>query len=270
MEIKLTNVSKAYDLGATKVNALQDINFTVDSNDFITIAGPSGSGKTTILNMLGCLDTPTTGSVTFDGVDSGKLDLTQQALLRNEKIGIIFQSFNLVPVLSVFENIELPTVIGEKPKKRKETKDWIMHLIQSVGLGDRVDHKPEELSGGQRQRVAIARALVNRPQLVLADEPTANLDSATSMKILDLMRELNRNEKTAFVFSTHDPEIIELCDTVVRMRDGRIIADVEPLQRSAAARKTNNSGASIVDGIAQVADEPSAPENPENKEADHA
>jgi len=263
MKIKLTNVSKEYDLGATKVQALKDINFTVESNDFITIAGPSGSGKTSILNMLGCLDTPTAGSVTFDGVDSSKLDLTKQALLRNEKIGIIFQSFNLVPVLSVFENIELPTVIGDKPKKRKETKDWIMHLIQSVGLDDRVDHKPEELSGGQRQRVAIARALVNRPQLVLADEPTANLDSVTSMMILDLMRELNKKENTAFVFSTHDPEIIELCDSVVRMRDGKIISEADASKRPAALNRGAQSG--IIDGIAQV---PGG--TPDNKETDHA
>lgn len=267
MEIKLTNVSKEYDLGATKVHALKDINFTVDSNDFITIAGPSGSGKTTILNMLGCLDTPTSGSVTFDGVDSGNLDLTQQALLRNEKIGIIFQSFNLVPVLSVYENIELPTLIGAKPQKRKDSKDWIMHLIESVGLSDRVDHKPEELSGGQRQRVAIARALVNRPQLVLADEPTANLDSVTSLRILELMRQLNKDENTAFVFSTHDPDIIEHCDAVVRMRDGMILSSEEQHKRKDVSQTT------IVDGIAQVPE--SAPEStsekaPDNKEENHA
>lgn len=259
MEIKLTNVSKEYDLGATKVHALRDINFAVNADDFITIAGPSGSGKTTILNMLGCLDTPTSGTVTFDGVDSSKLDLKEQALLRNEKIGIIFQSFNLVPVLSVYENIELPTLIGEKPQKRKDTKEWIMHLIESVGLQDRVHHKPEELSGGQRQRVAIARALVNRPQLVLADEPTANLDSVTSLRILELMRQLNKDESTAFVFSTHDPEIIEHCDTVVKMRDGAILSSDEVVKRKDVSETT------IVDGIAQVPESDS-----ENKEETNA
>lgn len=227
MEIKLSQVNKNYQLGETTVTALNNVNFIVDSNNFITIAGPSGSGKTTMLNMLGCIDTPTNGAVTFDGVDSNKLDLKQRALLRNEKIGIIFQSFNLMPVLNVYENIELPTLIGKNTRSKKETKEWIMHLIDAVGLSDRVTHRSDELSGGQRQRVAIARALVNQPELVLADEPTANLDSATSLKILSLMRQLNKDQKTAFVFSTHDPEIIEHCDTVVRMRDGKILEGVD-------------------------------------------
>jgi len=249
MEIKLTNVSKEYALGNTQVVALKNINLTVRSGDFITFAGPSGSGKTTMLNMLACLDTPSNGVVTFDGIDASSLNLTDRAYLRNEKIGMIFQSFNLMPVLNVYENIELPTLIGKKNKKRSETRDWIMHLISSVGLEDRIKHKPEELSGGQRQRVAIARALVNRPELVLADEPTANLDSATSLKILDLMRQLNRDEKCGFVFSTHDPDIVRHCESVFRMRDGEIVGDQnEPETKVEYVTR-------IVDGVARVRQE---------------
>ncbi|MES2825078.1 MAG: ABC transporter ATP-binding protein [Pseudomonadota bacterium] len=236
MEIKLINVNKEYQLGETKVQALRNINFTVSATDFITIAGPSGSGKTTLLNMLGCIDTPTQGSVTFDGVASSTLDLVAQAALRNTKIGIIFQAFNLMPVLDVYENIELPTLIGKKPQKSKDTREWIMHLIEAVGLSDRIHHRPDQLSGGQRQRVAIARALVNRPQLVLADEPTANLDSNTSFRILELVKNLNRTENTAFVFSTHDEDIIKQCDTVIKMRDGAIVENsggvVAPVNRA--------------------------------------
>jgi len=232
MKTKLTNLSKEYILGSTKVLALDSIDFIVGDSDFITIAGPSGSGKTTMLNMLGCIDTPSTGTVTLDDVYVNELSLAERAVIRNEKIGMIFQSFNLMPVLSVYENIELPTLIGKKAKKSKETEEWIMHLVSAVGLEDRVKHKPDELSGGQRQRVAIARALVNKPQLILADEPTANLDTDTSFKILELMRQLNKNENCAFVFSTHDPEIVNLCDYVVRMRDGRIV------QSSSSAQET--------------------------------
>jgi len=246
MEIKLANVSKEYDLGAAKVMALKNINLTVHSGDFITFAGPSGSGKTSILNMLACLDTPSNGVVTFDGEDANSLDLTARAHMRNEQIGMIFQSFNLMPVLNVYENIELPTLIGKKQKKRNETRDWIMHLITCVGLEDRVKHKPEELSGGQRQRVAIARALVNRPELVLADEPTANLDSATSVKILELMRQLNRDEKCGFVFSTHDPDIVRQCESVIRMRDGEIISEQD--ETEAHIQYTTR----IVDGVARI------------------
>ena len=230
MNVILRQVTRDYQLGQTTVTALHQVDFRISQGDFITVAGPSGSGKTTLLNMLGVLDTPTSGTVEMDGQNVGTLDLTARAQLRNLKIGFIFQSFNLVPVLSVYENIELPTLIGKKPKGRKETQDWIMYLISAVGLQDRVKHKPDELSGGQRQRVAIARAFVNKPELILADEPTANLDSATAMNILDLMRQLNREENTAFAFSTHDPEIIERCHRVVRMKDGRIVSEDAPVR----------------------------------------
>lgn len=222
METILNKVDKEYSLGNTKVKALNGVDFIIKSQDFITVAGPSGSGKTTLLNMLGCLDTPSHGEVLFDGINSNTLSLSDRAHLRNEKVGFIFQSFNLMPVLNVYENIELPAKIGRKKQANKELQEWIMHLVDSVGLADRVKHRPDELSGGQRQRVAIARALVNKPELVLADEPTANLDSNTGMRILDLMRKLNQEEQTAFVFSTHDPDVIDICDHVVKMKNGSI------------------------------------------------
>jgi putative ABC transport system ATP-binding protein len=222
VETILNKVDKEYSLGNTKVKALNGVDLIIKSQDFITVAGPSGSGKTTLLNMLGCLDTPCSGEVLFDGVNSNSLSLSERAHLRNEKVGFIFQSFNLMPVLNVYENIELPAKIGRKKQSDKELQEWIMHLVDSVGLADRVKHRPDQLSGGQRQRVAIARALVNKPELVLADEPTANLDSNTGMRILDLMRKLNQEEQTAFVFSTHDPDVIDLCDHVVRMKNGSI------------------------------------------------
>jgi len=204
------------------VEALKGIDFQVGARDFITIAGPSGSGKTSLLNMLGCLDTPASGAVEFDGVDVQSLDLTQRAVLRNEKIGYIFQSFNLMPVLNVYENIELPARIGRRRVQPRQLKEWIMHLVDSVGLSERVKHRPDELSGGQRQRVAIARALVNKPELLLADEPTANLDGETAQKILELLRKVNKEEQTALVFSTHDQDIIDQCDRVVRMKSGLV------------------------------------------------
>jgi len=222
MEIVLRNVKKEYSLGQSKVEALGGVSYQIQPRDFLTFAGPSGSGKTSLLNMVGCLDTPTEGEVLFDGVDVKTLNLTERAWLRNEKIGFIFQSFNLVPVLNIYENIELPARIGRRRVDAARLKEWIMHLVEAVGLGDRVNHRPDELSGGQRQRVAIARALVNKPEVVLADEPTANLDADTALKILDLMRKLNRDEQTTFLFSTHDQDIIDRCDRVVRLRNGKL------------------------------------------------
>ncbi|MFN7571014.1 MAG: ABC transporter ATP-binding protein [Betaproteobacteria bacterium] len=223
MEIVLNNVHKRYALGKTEVQALRGVSLRVQAQDFLTLAGPSGSGKTSILNMLGCLDTPQEGEVLFDGVNVGRLSATERAHLRNETIGYIFQSFNLMPVLNVYENVELPARIGRGRPDEKRLREWVLHLIDAVGLADRVHHRPDELSGGQRQRVAIARALTNHPQLLLADEPTANLDSETALKILELLRKVNREEKTALVFSTHDPEISEHCDHVLRMRDGQLV-----------------------------------------------
>jgi len=219
--VELKNVKKTYMLGKTEVLALRGLSFSIERGDFAAIAGPSGSGKTTILNMVGCIDTPTEGDVYVEGEDVAVLPDKELTRFRLNKIGFIFQSFNLIPVLNVFENIEFPLLL-KRDMGRKERQELIMHFIEEVGLEERVRNKPAELSGGQRQRVAIARALVTRPVIVLADEPTANLDSETGHKIVDLMKEINRNEKTTFIFSTHDRHIMEHAGRVINIRDGML------------------------------------------------
>jgi len=219
--VELKNVKKTYMLGKTEVLALRGLSFSIERGDFAAIAGPSGSGKTTILNMVGCIDTPTEGDVAVEGEDVAVLPDKELTRFRLNKIGFIFQSFNLIPVLNVFENIEFPLLL-KRDIGRKERQELIMHFIEEVGLEERVRNKPAELSGGQRQRVAIARALVTRPVIVLADEPTANLDSETGHKIVDLMKEINRNEKTTFIFSTHDRHIMEHAGRVINIRDGML------------------------------------------------
>ena len=219
--VELKNVKKTYMLGKTEVLALRGLSFSIERGDFAAIAGPSGSGKTTILNMVGCIDTPTEGDVYVEGEDVAVLPDKELTRFRLNKIGFIFQSFNLIPVLNVFENIEFPLLL-KRDIGRKERQELIMHFIEEVGLEERVRNKPAELSGGQRQRVAIARALVTRPVIVLADEPTANLDSETGHKIVDLMKEINRNEKTTFIFSTHDRHIMEHAGRVINIRDGML------------------------------------------------
>jgi len=224
--VELQDVRKVYPLGKVEVEAVKGVSFSIEKGDFISIAGPSGSGKSTILNMIGCVDRPTAGIVLIDGKPTK--DLSDKALttLRHETLGFIFQSFNLIPVLSVYENIEFPLLLGKEKLKGKEKVDWIEYLIHEVGLDQWRKHKPNELSGGQRQRVAIARALVTKPQIVLADEPTANLDSATGEQILDLMKKINREMETTFIFSTHDAKIVNLADHVVRLRDGLVVEDI--------------------------------------------
>jgi putative ABC transport system ATP-binding protein len=219
--VELNNVHKTYMLGKTEVHALRGLGFSIDKGDFVAIAGPSGSGKTTILNMVGCVDTPTDGDVIVDGKDVSHLNDKQLTRFRLHRIGFIFQSFNLIPVLNVYENIEFPILL-KREIGSKERRETVNYFIEQVGLEDRINNKPAELSGGQRQRVAIARALVTRPVLVLADEPTANLDSETGHRIIDLMREINKHEKTTFIFSTHDRHIMEHAAHVINIRDGRI------------------------------------------------
>jgi len=220
--VELQDVRKVYPLGKVEVEAVKGVTFCIEKGDFISIAGPSGSGKTTILNMLGCVDRPTSGTVLIDGRPTKDLGDRELTTLRHETLGFIFQSFNLIPVLSVYENIEFPLLLGKKGLKGKEKSDWIEYLIAEVGLEQWRAHKPNELSGGQRQRVAIARALVTKPQIVLADEPTANLDSATGEQILDLMKKINREMQTTFIFSTHDAKIVDLADHIIRLRDGLV------------------------------------------------
>jgi putative ABC transport system ATP-binding protein len=221
--VSVENVTKVYMLGKTEVPAVRDVTLEVGEGEFLAIAGPSGSGKTTLLNLVGCVDTPTSGTVVVNGQDTGRLSERALTDLRLRTIGFIFQSFNLVPVLSVFQNVEFPLLLqGTLAKKERQAR--VAALLDAVGLGEHTRHRPSELSGGQRQRVAIARALVTRPRLVLADEPTANLDSRTGEAIIDVMREMNRRDGTTFIFSTHDPRVMSHANAIVRIADGRIAA----------------------------------------------
>jgi putative ABC transport system ATP-binding protein len=219
--VKTSGLGKVYQLGKTRINALNHIDMAIASGEFIAIAGPSGSGKTTLLNLIGCLDKPTTGKIEIAGRDVSNLNGDQLADIRNKKIGFIFQTFNLIPVLTAYENIEFPLILGDNiPAGRRKSK--IMEVLEEVGLSEHANHRPEELSGGQRQRVAIARALVKDPDIILADEPTANLDSATGENIVKLMLKLNRGKGKTFIFSTHDRMIIQYAARVVRLHDGRL------------------------------------------------
>lgn len=220
--IEVTEVSKTYLVGTEKVHALQNVTLRVNEGEFLALAGPSGSGKTTLLNLLGCVESPSAGRIRMD--DTVVTDVSPRRLtrLRAERLGYVFQTFNLLPVLTVAENIEYPLFlrrVGRRDRWRR-----VNEMAHRVGLGSFLDHKPSQLSGGQRQRVAIARALVGSPKVVLADEPTANLDTNTGEKILTLMKELNRETKATFIFSTHDPQIMAAADRVVRLHDGRIAA----------------------------------------------
>ncbi|THB62557.1 MAG: ABC transporter ATP-binding protein [Spirochaetaceae bacterium] len=220
--VELQDVHKKYPLGRTQVHAVQGVSFEIQEGDFISIAGPSGSGKSTILNLLGCIDVPSEGKVIIDQQDTRLLSDKEITRLRHRLIGFIFQSFNLIPVLNVYENIEFPLLLGAKRSKseRLQQREWIDHLIDEVGLSKWRTHRPNELSGGQRQRVAIARALVSKPDIILADEPTANLDSKTGAMIIELMKQINRQQGTTFIFSTHDMSIVDIADHVIRLQDG--------------------------------------------------
>jgi putative ABC transport system ATP-binding protein len=220
--VELKGVTKQYMLGQTRVDALRGVDLEIGKGEFLAIAGPSGSGKSTMLNMFGCIDLPTQGTVRIDGTDVGGLGDKELTRYRREKIGFIFQSFNLIPVLDVYENIEFPLLLRRSLSK-KERAEIVMRFIEEVGLADRLKNKPYELSGGQRQRVAIARALVTKPLIVLADEPTANLDSETGLRIVELMRKINEVDKTTFIFSTHDAHIMGEARRVVKILDGRIV-----------------------------------------------
>jgi putative ABC transport system ATP-binding protein len=220
--VELKGVKKEYMLGSTKVEALRGVDLEIEKGEFLAVAGPSGSGKSTMLNMFGCIDVPTSGTVLIDGTDVAGLDDRELTRYRREKIGFIFQSFNLVPVLDVYENIEFPLLL-KKSLSKKEREKIVMRFVDEVGLSDRLRNKPTELSGGQRQRVAIARALVSNPLIILADEPTANLDSETGTKIVELMRQINEIEKTTFIFSTHDAHIMREARRLVKILDGRIV-----------------------------------------------
>ena len=218
---EMINIKKDYFLGKTVVHALRGVDLTIDRGEFVAVWGPSGSGKTTLLNLVGAIDEPSAGQLLIDGQEVALLSDDKQTELRNRAIGFIFQGFNLVPVLSALENVMLPLEIRGTPMS--EARDTALRRLDEVGLSDFVKHRPDKLSGGQQQRVAIARALVTSPYLVVADEPTANLDSDTSRNIIGLMRELNKKEKTTFIFSTHDQRLLDKVERLVRLEDGRIL-----------------------------------------------
>jgi putative ABC transport system ATP-binding protein len=219
--VQLRKVVKDYPLGHQVVHALRGVDLSIEVGEFTTIAGPSGSGKTTLLNLIGCVDVPSSGEVVVDGASTAKLTDRQLTSLRLHKLGFIFQTFNLVAVLDVFANVEFPLLL-QGSLSRKERDARVRDIIERVGLTPQMQQRPAELSGGQRQRVAIARALVTRPRIVLADEPTANLDSVTGGSIIELMREINHAEHTTFLFSTHDPKVMQHADRVVHIADGAI------------------------------------------------
>lgn len=222
--IDIRNLKKDYFLGKTIVQALRGIDFFVEQGAFLSVIGPSGSGKTTLLNIIGCIDFASSGTVTIGDREITSMNDRQITDMRLHKIGFIFQTFNLIPVLDVIENVEFPLLLM-KNQPRTQIRKRAQGLIEAVGLKDYIKHKPAELSGGQRQRVAIARALVTKPDIVLADEPTANLDSVTGAQILGIMKEMNEKEKTTFIFSTHDHNVLKFAKKIIVLKDGLITQD---------------------------------------------
>jgi len=220
--INVKDLWKIYPMGNIEINALKGINLEITEGEFVSIAGPSGSGKTTLMNIIGLIDRPSRGFLEINNLEIKNQNRKEMARLRRELIGFVFQSFNLLPVLNVFENVELPLVISKKGGTKTERRDRVNYLLEAVGLAERRNHTPAELSGGEQQRVAIARALVTMPKIVIADEPTANLDSDTGEKVLGLMKNINREGKTTFIFSTHDPKIWKMADHVIFLHDGTI------------------------------------------------
>lgn len=221
--VETIDLYKDYKIGKVLFPALRGVDVKIEDGEFTAIAGPSGSGKTTLLNIIGCLDIPTKGQVLINGTNLNDLTSKEKASLRRNEIGFVFQTFNLIPVLTAYENVEIPLILLEEETDHK--RDTITSILQEVGLGEFINRRPNEMSGGQQQRVAIARALVKKPSIVLADEPTANLDSTTAREILTLMQELNEKHKTTFVFSTHDQLVMDFSRRTISLRDGKVVAD---------------------------------------------
>jgi putative ABC transport system ATP-binding protein len=227
MIVALKDVWKTYSMGKVQFDALKGIDLELERGDFAAVAGPSGSGKTTIMNIIGLIDTPSRGAIVVDGFETSFLNRAELTRMRQEVIGFIFQSFNLLPVLSVFENVELPLLLGRKGSRsaalsKARRKEQVERLLEDVGLADKRFNRPAELSGGQQQRVAVARALVNEPKIIIADEPTANLDSENGMRVLNLMKKVNAEYGATFIFSTHDKTIWEMANRIIFLHDGRI------------------------------------------------
>lgn len=220
--IRLDNVRKIYQTGEIIVEALKGINLDIHKKSFVSFIGPSGSGKSTLLNLIGCLDKPTEGKVFVNNVEVGLLNRTESAAFRSKNLGFVFQNFNLIPVLTVYENVEYPLLILDH-LPLKERNDRVLRLLEKVGMTDQKKKYPNQISGGQKQRVAVARALVTNPQLVLADEPTANLDHATAFKVINIMHEMTTEFGTTFIFSTHDPKIVGEAEIIYTLEDGAIV-----------------------------------------------
>ncbi|HLF26844.1 MAG TPA: ABC transporter ATP-binding protein [Anaerolineae bacterium] len=218
--IEVENITKVYPMGSTEVRALNGVSLTINDGEWVAITGPSGSGKSTLMAILGCLDSPTSGQYRLDGVDVERMNDDQLAAVRNQKIGFVFQQFNLLARTSALENVELPLLYSSRNHRREQARS----ALEAVGLGDRINHRPNELSGGQQQRVAIARALVTEPSIVLADEPTGNLDSKTGKEIMELFGELHRTRGITVIFVTHDPSIAANAQRVIKLSDGVVTA----------------------------------------------
>lgn len=219
--IQIDQLSKTYRLGQVEVPALREVDLVVNAGEFVALAGPSGSGKSTLLNIVGGIERPSSGRVEIDGSDLSQLTSDQLAELRAERLGFVFQTFNLLPVLTVFENVEYPLQLRKVPAAERARR--VRAVLEEVGLENFHDHRPAQLSGGQRQRVAIARGLVGKPSIILADEPTANLDHHTGLEILDLMKRLNKKMGVTLLFATHDAKIMQLADRVVELEDGQVV-----------------------------------------------
>ena len=221
--VELENVKKIYSMGDAEVHALKGVSFKVEQGEFISIMGPSGSGKSTCMNMIGCLDTPTSGIVKIDGKETSRMTETELAVLRNKTIGFVFQQYHLIPSMTVIENVMLP--LKYKRTDRKDRLALAKAALEKVGLSERENHRPNELSGGQKQRVAIARAIIAEPKIILADEPTGALDSETSAMVMDIFNDLNKNQGKTIILITHSKEIAEQCPRIVTIKDGEIIND---------------------------------------------
>ena len=221
--VHLENVTKQYQQGQVTVTAVDNFSLSINQGEFTVLCGPSGSGKTTILNIIGGLDEPTSGTITLEGRNLGELSRTELSKLRRDRIGFVFQAYNLVPVLTAYENTEFVLALKNVPEKKRH--EIVMKILAEVGLAGLEKRRPDELSGGQQQRIAIARAIAPEPAVVLADEPTANVDSATADSLLDLMEELNRVEGITFLFSTHDQRVIDRARRIIKLQDGRLISD---------------------------------------------
>jgi putative ABC transport system ATP-binding protein len=220
--IRLQNIARRYQMGAETIHALRDVSLDIQRGEYVAIMGPSGSGKSTLMNLIGCLDSPTSGQYELNGVEVGQMDDNQLAAIRNKEIGFIFQTFNLLPRSDALRNVELPLIYSGQPSHQR--RQTALEALTSVGLADRIHHKPNELSGGQRQRVAVARALVNKPSILLADEPTGNLDSKTGAEILALFEELSKKGNTLIVV-THEEDVAKHARRILRIRDGLIASD---------------------------------------------